>query len=410
MDRENVAVSADTPASNAWLPPIHLAVGAYDARVIGMHMCTEDDGLLSLEARFAYTAHAGSVRALALCGDILVSGSSDETIRAYNVAKRVESAMLVHHSGSVNALEFAKDPVSKATYLLSAADDAAICLTRTNDWRLVKKLSGHVAPVLDIAVHPSSCVALSIAKDRSLFLWNLVTGKVAFSAKTKPGPATSVQWSSSGQRYLVTSSSIAALYSSEGRLEATFSGDSTILSAAFLDENRVVTGGEDKCVRIWDVRTANQAAESTRHDTRVRAVAAFSGTVVSADTGGGLKIWDERQPQHPRIETNVGGAGMRLTTLAIGADLQTSWADRCDDDRQNSSEMVTTPVHQSSRPVLRDDAAPAEENTERNEHIGPSISVGNNKKQVDKESDFVQVNRDTGSQRKRKSTKKRKAS
>jgi protein MAK11 len=298
---------------------LNLSVGCYDATVVGLHLGVEEDGLLAMEARFAYAAHAGAVRALALCGGTLASGSSDETVRVYDVRRRHEVAVLVHHAGSVNALEFARDPVSGTDFLFSASDDASICVTRASDWRLVKKLSCHTAPVVDFAVHPSTRVALSIARDRSLFMWNLVKGKVAFSAKTKPGPASAVQWSPSGISYMLTAENRVALYDPEGQLLANIMHEAPVLSAAYLDEQRIVTGGEDKTVRIWDVRTGKVCATPAVHDIRVRAVAAASGLVASADSSGGLKIWDEARGGGPRLETSIGGGGMRLTRMALAS-------------------------------------------------------------------------------------------
>jgi protein MAK11 len=298
---------------------LNLSVGCYDATVVGLHLGVEEDGLLAMEARFAYAAHAGAVRALALSGGTLASGSSDETVRVYDVRRRHEVAVLVHHAGSVNALEFARDPVSGADFLFSASDDASICVTRASDWRLVKKLAGHTSPVVDFAVHPSSRVALSIARDRSLFMWNLIKGKVAFSAKTKPGPASAVQWSPSGSSYMLTAENRVALYDPEGQLLANIMHEAPVLSAAYLDEQRIVTGGEDKTVRIWDLRSGNVCATPAVHDVRVRAVAAVSGLVASADSSGGLKIWDEARGGGPRLETSIGGGGMRLTRMAFAS-------------------------------------------------------------------------------------------
>lgn len=309
--------------SPAALADLNIAVGGYDATVVGMHMSTDpSDNLLSLEARFAYAAHASSVRALAFHGPILASASSDETVRLYDVAAGTELAALTHHSGSVNCLDFVQDAISHRGVLLAGSEDCSISVTRDGDWRLLKKLAGHTAPVADVAIHPSGKVALSLASDRSLFMWNLVRGKVAFSAKTKGGAARAVTWSPSGERYMVTSGCVAAVYSAEGMIVANFEHEKEVLSAEFLDEVRVVTGGEDKTVRVWDSRgmKGKCVAEPAKHEMRVRGVAVGKGCVVSADTGGGVKVWDEARGEL-RIETQIGGGGMRLTCLAVGAEV-----------------------------------------------------------------------------------------
>lgn len=98
-----------------------------------------------------------------------------------------------HHSGAVTALAF-----PSRSKMLSASDDSTIAVMRTRDWALLEPIrvpaakahgrpSGDTAPlggtpsgVNDIAVHPSMRLMISVSKgERSMRLWNLVTGKRA---------------------------------------------------------------------------------------------------------------------------------------------------------------------------------------------------------------------------------------
>lgn len=54
---------------------------------------------LSLVQTFACHSHRASVRSLAVGGAHLASGSTDETIRLYDVVNQVESGLLTHHNG-----------------------------------------------------------------------------------------------------------------------------------------------------------------------------------------------------------------------------------------------------------------------------------------------------------------------
>lgn len=52
--------------------------------------------------------------------------------------------------------------------------------------------------VVDISIHPSGKLALSIAKDKKLITWNLVKGRSAYVTNIKE-IATVVEWSPSGK-------------------------------------------------------------------------------------------------------------------------------------------------------------------------------------------------------------------
>ncbi|KIH90169.1 protein MAK11 [Sporothrix brasiliensis 5110] len=113
-------------------------------------------------------------------------------------AKNRELGTLLHHASSITKLSF-----PTRSKLLSASEDSTIAVTRTRDWSLLSMIkapvpkegmggglrrpSGDTAPpggapsgVNDFAVHPSMKVMISVSRgERSMRLWNLVTGKKA---------------------------------------------------------------------------------------------------------------------------------------------------------------------------------------------------------------------------------------
>lgn len=214
----------------------------------------------------------------------------------------------------MNALHWMHD--AGRELLLSASDDKTICVWRTADWRCLKRLVAHQAGVLDVAPHVSGRLALSVARDRSLFMWNMVKGKVAFSVKTKECAACVVRWSPSGRYYLLAAGNVVTMSEVQGKERRMFAHEKEVLCAEFLEEGRIVTGGEDKTVRIWDERTQGESVVAMEHRSRVRNVAVVDTLLFSADSEGELKIWDVRAGGRPRLETSIGGGSMRLTCMA----------------------------------------------------------------------------------------------
>lgn len=97
-----------------------------------------------------------------------------------------EDTRLKHgFAGSITYLLF-----PSKSHLLSASEDGTLCLFRSRDWAVLRALKGHKGPVNCVAVHPSGKVALSVGKDRTLRMWDLMRG--CGSASTKLGKGTFV--------------------------------------------------------------------------------------------------------------------------------------------------------------------------------------------------------------------------
>lgn len=216
--------------------------------------------LLSVSDTFLFAAHSSAVRCLAVSPPteahkrILASGSTDERINLYNLStappstsskpklptlsqtsviensRNRELGSLLHHARSVNKLQF---PTKGK--LFSGADDNTIAISRTRDWTVLSTIKcpipkpvgrpsgdtagpGEVpAGVNDFAIHPSMKVMVSVGKgEKSMRLWNLVTGKKAGAlnfdrdllqavgeGRYGSGEGRKVLWGEDGEEYVV---------------------------------------------------------------------------------------------------------------------------------------------------------------------------------------------------------------
>jgi protein MAK11 len=189
----------------------------------------EEVGEVTFADSFLFNAHTAAIRCLALSpiprpGDaqqkvILATGSNDEKINLYHISpsppaaskkdrasipslsgasisqnpRNRELGSLLHHTSSITALYF-----PTRSKLLSAGEDNNIAVSRTRDWNVLSTIKAPVpkpigrpsgdtaapgevpAGVNDFAVHPSMKLMVSVGKgERSMRLWNLVTGKKA---------------------------------------------------------------------------------------------------------------------------------------------------------------------------------------------------------------------------------------
>jgi protein MAK11 len=85
-------------------------------------------------------------------------------------------------TGSITHLSF-----PSRSHLLSASEDGTLCLFSCRDWALLRTLKGHKGKVNDVAMHPSGKLALSVGKDRTLRMWDMMRGKGSASMKLGKG-------------------------------------------------------------------------------------------------------------------------------------------------------------------------------------------------------------------------------
>ncbi|KAJ8096897.1 WD40-repeat-containing domain protein [Lipomyces tetrasporus] len=212
-----------TKASSSLAPILRVITGSYEHQLLCLSLTT---GISAFSSKkdvgssdgnfftpiFHFTPHTASIRTVAHAKRYLVTGGNDEHIRLYDLQKRKEIGTLMFHEGSVTCLEFVSPVVGEdeeksaggnGKWLISGGEDGKVLIWRTKDWEVLGDMKGHKGAVNDISVHPSGKIALSVGRDRTLRLWNLMTAKNASVLKLTGGEAIQVAWSTKGDRYAV---------------------------------------------------------------------------------------------------------------------------------------------------------------------------------------------------------------
>jgi WD40 repeat protein len=87
----------------------------------------------------------------------------------------------MEHEGTITALAFFDD-----THMLSGSEDGTVRVWDTANWACKKVLRGHKGAVEALSIHPSGKLALSVGRDCTLHVWNLV--KVMNPRASLPSP------------------------------------------------------------------------------------------------------------------------------------------------------------------------------------------------------------------------------
>lgn len=257
--------------------------------------------------------------------------------RIFDLKKRRDVGTLSQHRGTVAALAFVG-----SSHLLSGGEDGRIALFRCKDWECLHVLR-HKKPVQSLAVHPSGKLALSVGKERSLKLWNLLTGKQAHSS-TLPGEPLRIAFSASGKYYAILFETVSAtskiiLYSTDtSRALLEYPHKSRLATMAFLRDDYLFAAGEGSSVQILDI-SASLLAEppsprtrsmETGQSPRIKDLAlvpiASSSSVnadailVTASSSGLIKGWTWAwacSPPTPQQELFAHESGIRITCITV---------------------------------------------------------------------------------------------
>ena len=268
------------------LKDYEILLGTYEEFVLGYKL-NENIRKPEFEASFADHSHAGSVRSLAAADKYLITSGADETVKIFNLRNRSEHGTLNHADSMINAMKF-----YDKKHLITCAEDGKVCIIRTGNWNVEKTLLKHSQGVIDVAVHPSGKMALTIGKDKKLITWNLIKGRSAFVTNIYE-IADFVKWSPDGKRYLVGFYKHVDVYSVDtAAIEFSVKLFGRSNDVVFLDNETFALAGDMSQIEIHSLVKQEMVHKFEAHEKRVRCMSLIDdSTLITASNDGKVKIW-----------------------------------------------------------------------------------------------------------------------
>ncbi|XP_053570716.1 p21-activated protein kinase-interacting protein 1 [Bombina bombina] len=296
---------------------MELVAGCYEQILFGYRVQRDGEHWVAT-ADFTNHAHTASLSVVAVNNRFVATGSKDESIQIYDMKKKVEHGVLLHHNGTITCMEFHGN-----THLLSGAEDGLICVWNTKKWECQHSFKAHKGQVSSLSIHPSGKIALSVGTDRTLRTWNLVEGRSAFIKNIKQN-AHIVQWSPNGEKYIIIIHNKVDVYKLEtASVIGTINNPKRISSVRFITDSLLAVAGDEEAIRLYDIDSQNCLCEFKAHENRVKSLHSFehegSHILVSSSSDGYIKMWkiDIAQLETPPALLCEVSTSARLTCLSV---------------------------------------------------------------------------------------------
>ena len=266
------------PSASMSTSLMRIAACSYEGSLFGWKVTVDDTTTSSEETDeegqggfvstmdFGFNCSAGALKCVAISthGKYLCCGGTDERIRIFNMAENRSMGELGMHEGAITSLAFFDD-----SHLISGSEDSSLRIWRCHDWECLHVLHGHKAAIVSVAIHPTGKIALSVSKDNTMKLWNLIQGRCSFTRRLK-GPADKVHWHSTGLYYmLVVVSEVQVYRAADNECVATIKHKTRVNQAIFcLCGPPIVTDEDEARVRSDSNGTSksNSKSQDTIHE------------------------------------------------------------------------------------------------------------------------------------------------
>ncbi|XP_018330976.1 p21-activated protein kinase-interacting protein 1-like [Agrilus planipennis] len=288
-----------------------IVAGTYEQFLLGYNFqskCGE------LKQSFAVRSHTGSIKCVHTLNRFVASGGTDDRIFIYDLISRKEHCMLTQHVSSVTCVKFTPD----RSHIISGSADGTLAIVRVGNWQLEKLWEkAHKGAIVNIAIHSSGKLALTLGSDHTLQTWNLIKGRQAYvinlSNKSKdPSSLEHIMWSPCGSKFLLGGGYYTEIWSIEkGGILKSIKHSFKVSCCIWYKKNTLLVGYENGQLGITNIETSKINVIEC-HSSRLKSIATNSSCIITGSSDGVIKVWDKEFQEIAKCNT-----GCRITCLDI---------------------------------------------------------------------------------------------
>jgi len=233
-------------------------------------------------------------------GNLLASGSRDDTVRLWDVGSQQQLATLEGHDGDVLAVDF--NP--QGNLLASGDERGNVILWDVNSGQIVAQWQAHNDAVNALAFNPNGALLATGSRDDSILVWDVASQQLAYTLVGHGENVNSLAWSPDGSRIVSGSNDNTArvwdVVNQQTLLTLEGHSDDVNAVAWSPDGSRIATGSSDNTVIVWNANDGSLLIplQGAQDDIYAVAWSADGGRVAGSSADDNVHVWE------------VGGGGI----------------------------------------------------------------------------------------------------
>ncbi|RXN06602.1 F-box WD repeat-containing 7 isoform X3 [Labeo rohita] len=250
--------------------------------------------------------HTGGVWSSQMRDNIIISGSTDRTLKVWNAETGECIHTLYGHTSTVRCMHLHEKRV------VSGSRDATLRVWDIETGQCLHVLMGHVAAVRCVQYDGRRVV--SGAYDFMVKVWDPETETCLHTLQGHTNRVYSLQFDGIHVVSGSLDTSIRVWDVETGNCIHTLTGHQSLTSGMELKDNILVSGNADSTVKIWDIKTGQclQTLQGPhKHQSAVTCLQFNKNFVITSSDDGTVKLWDLRTGEFIRnlVTLESGGSG-----------------------------------------------------------------------------------------------------
>ncbi|OMJ79491.1 hypothetical protein SteCoe_20501 [Stentor coeruleus] len=272
------------------------------------------------DKEYTLAGHTDEINCLVFTfdGKYVISGSSDKSIKLWDLSKRTEDFTLLGHLGSVTVLTL----VPKSNNIASGSTDCSIKIWDFEEKQEVYTINAHIFPIKSLCISPSGIWLLSSALDFSLKAWNL-NDKIEVSELTSRDSIINCIFYSESEDFFVTGDDNANVFSYKMKKNieeyAFDTKEGMINSMCLSPDNNFLAYSAQKTLYLYSIKDKVIVTTFSGHNDIINSITFSSDSlwIVTGSSDHTVKIWDLSNKQ---LDTTFNGHLNKVTSVCISPD------------------------------------------------------------------------------------------